>query len=70
MSGPATITVNGRPEPGAATVASLLERLGVGVAARGLAVAVDGEVVPRSQWNERQLEAGARVEVLGAIQGG
>ncbi|GAC1435267.1 MAG: hypothetical protein NVSMB51_04410 [Solirubrobacteraceae bacterium] len=62
------ISVNGRPEPGSESVATLVERLGVG--ARGVAVAVDGEVVPRSQWGAYELKDGARVEVVGAVQGG
>ena len=34
------------------------------------AVAVDGDVVPRSQWDTTQLASGTRVEVLTAVQGG
>ena len=37
---------------------------------RGIAVAVDAEVVPRSEWEGLELSEGQRVEVLGAIQGG
>jgi sulfur carrier protein len=37
---------------------------------RWLAVAVDGEVVPRSRWAERWLHEGAAVEILTAVQGG
>jgi sulfur carrier protein len=37
---------------------------------RGVAVAVDGEVVPRSEWGATALADGARVEVLQAVQGG
>ena len=37
---------------------------------RGVAVAVDAEVVPRGQWAAHQLHEGARVEILRAIQGG
>ena len=37
---------------------------------RGVAVAVDGEVVPRSAWDQTPLREGQRVEVVGAIQGG
>ena len=37
---------------------------------RGVAVAVDAEVVPRGEWPEHELNEGARVEVLRAIQGG
>ena len=38
--------------------------------ARGLAVAVDGEVVPRGEWERTPLADGQRVEVLHAVQGG
>jgi thiazole synthase len=37
---------------------------------RGVAVAIDGEVVPRSEWDRTQLREGEKVEVLSAIQGG
>jgi sulfur carrier protein len=37
---------------------------------RGLAVALDGEVVPRGEWATTPLADGGRVEVLAAIQGG
>jgi sulfur carrier protein len=36
----------------------------------GVAVAVDGEVVPRTAWPEHALRAGAKVEILTAVQGG
>ncbi|GAB3590545.1 sulfur carrier protein ThiS [Corynebacterium faecale] len=35
----------------------------------GVAVAVDGDVVPRSQWN-RDLESGLTIDILTAVQGG
>lgn len=53
-----------------ATVASVVALLGVAPGARGIAVAVDREVVPRGAWEETALTPGARVEVLTAIQGG
>ena len=37
---------------------------------RGVAVALDGEVVPRGEWDATALHDGARVEVLQAVQGG
>ena len=36
----------------------------------GVSVAIDGEVVPRSEWERTELRGGQRVEVVGAIQGG
>jgi sulfur carrier protein len=66
-----TIFVNGEPrERGGATVAELLADLGVPAGARGVAVAVDGEVVPRAEWDDRTINEGQRVEALSAMQGG
>jgi sulfur carrier protein len=64
------IVLNGTTRGGAASVADLLAELGLAPAARGVAVAVDGEVVPRSQWAATALADGSRVEVVDAIQGG
>jgi sulfur carrier protein len=52
------------------TVAAVLGRLGLSTDARGVAVAVDGEVVPRAGWETFELQDHARVEVLTAMQGG
>jgi sulfur carrier protein len=52
------------------TVAAALLRLGLALDARGVAVAVDAEVVPRSLWESFELAADAHVEVLTAMQGG
>ena len=65
------IFVNGEPrERAGATIAELLADLGVEARARGVAVAVDGEVVPRAEWGERRITEGERVEALSAMQGG
>ena len=53
-----------------ATVQAAVEALELPAAGRGVAVAVDAEVVPRGQWGATELHDGARVEVLRAIQGG
>jgi len=64
------LTVNGqtREVTGEATVAVLVGELTA--AERGVAVAVNGEVVPRSTWAAADLRDGDRVEVLTAAQGG
>ena len=66
------ITLNGeRSQLGAgASLAAVLAGLGVEADARGVAVAVDGEVVPRADWGSFTLAGDARVEVLTAMQGG
>jgi len=64
------VLVNGEPtelESGA-TVEAVLASLEL--PDRGVAVAVDAEVVPRGEWPAHELNEGARVEVLRAIQGG
>jgi sulfur carrier protein len=54
-----------------ATVADLVARTGLDPdVARGIAVAVDSEVVPRGEWPTRIVPGGATVEVLTAMQGG
>lgn len=36
----------------------------------GVAVAVDGAIVPRSQWASTPLQPGSAVEIVTAVQGG
>ncbi|MEU6643113.1 sulfur carrier protein ThiS [Saccharomonospora sp. NPDC046836] len=64
------IQVNGneREFPDGSTVADLLAVLGT--AQRGVAVALDGEVVRRARWGEVVVLDGARLEILTAVQGG
>lgn len=40
------------------------------VPARGIAVAVNGEVVPRIRWTGTEVKEGDRVEILTAVAGG
>jgi sulfur carrier protein len=54
----------------AADVAQLLKLLGHAAGNKGIAVAVNGEVVPRSEWDGHRLHAGDEVEIVGAVQGG
>jgi sulfur carrier protein len=53
-----------------ATVSDAVEASGAPPEGRGVAVAVDGAVVPRGEWNATELRDGQRVEVLQAVQGG
>jgi sulfur carrier protein len=64
------VTINGNQQDVAAgtTVAALVERLGLGP--KGVAVAVNEAVVPRSTWDAVELRDGDRAEVLIAAQGG
>lgn len=51
--------------------ASVLELLAqLGLQRRGLAVEVNGEIVPRQAWGERLLQADDRVEVVSLVGGG
>lgn len=64
------VVVNGNPRQVAenATVEEVLA--GLGMPEQGVAVAVDGEVVPRARWAATALRPDAAVEVLTAVQGG
>ena len=55
--------------PDDATVATAIEASGAPTE-RGVAVALDGDVVPRSEWEATALSEGQKIEVLAAIQGG
>jgi len=66
------VLINGDPaelESGA-TVQAVVEALELPAQGRGVAVAVDSEVVPRGRWSEHELSEDARVEVVRAVQGG
>lgn len=64
------VTVNGQDHTLAddATVRALVTALDL--PDEGVAVAVDGVVVPSSGWDAARLGAGAEVDVLTAVQGG
>jgi len=66
------IELNGeaRELPAGSTLADAVRESGADAGARGVAVALDREVVPRSRWGETPLADGQTVEVLAAIQGG
>ena len=70
MSG--AIIVNGEehPLPGDGEISSLLTDLGVGPDRKGVAIAVNGELVPRQQWDNVRLAAGDQVELVRPVQGG
>lgn len=65
------ITVNGstRSVPDATTVASLATAL-VGPVHDGIAIAVNGTVVPAGSWAALTVQAGDRIDVITALQGG
>lgn len=63
------ITVNG--EPLTATSAALTALLAeLGVADKRIAVELNEEICPRSQWAVTQLKQGDRIEIVHAIGGG
>ncbi len=64
------VTLNGSPREldDGATIADVLALLDA--PDRGVAVAIDAEVVPRGEWETVTLRDGARIEVVQAVQGG
>lgn len=69
-AGHVVVRINGeqRSVPVVATLASVVANLTA--AESGIAVAVNGSVVPRSAWAQTGLADGDQVEVLTAVQGG
>ena len=65
------IKINGLEEEVAATtIAQLLAARGIDPGARFLAVAVNGAVVRRANWDDAPLQAGDAVEIVRPLQGG
>ena len=67
----ATIRINGESEPLAVvTLDALLADKAVDTTQRGIAVALNGAVVPRAAWRETALKPGDSIEIVRARQGG
>ena len=67
----ANIRVNGQDEPlSADTLAALLAEKAVDTGQRGIAVALNGSIVPRAAWPQAKLHPGDTVEIVRARQGG
>jgi sulfur carrier protein len=66
------VVLNGTPRelPDDATVEAAVLATGAPADGRGVAVALDGEVVPRGEWSRTPVREGQQVEVLHAVQGG
>jgi sulfur carrier protein len=65
------IRVNGESEPlTAANLVALLQEKEVPADARGVAVALNGAIVPRADWAATRLRAGDSIEIVRARQGG
>jgi sulfur carrier protein len=65
------IRVNGEEKAlDVATVTELLEAESVDLAARFVAVAVNGTVIPRGRWNEQAVKPGDDIEIVRPAPGG
>jgi sulfur carrier protein len=65
------LKINGvEEEVAAATVGELLAARGVDLAARFLAVAINGVVVRRSEWGSQSLEPSDDIEIVKPFSGG
>jgi sulfur carrier protein len=67
------IHVNGLPQEvnlTEGTLAELLAQTGILPDQKGIAVAVNMEVVPRMEWSETIIQAGDHIEIVHARQGG
>ena len=65
------IQVNGQPESlAASTLDALLRTKGVAPGAKGVAVALNGQVVPAGRWSETRLSLGDELEIVRPFSGG
>jgi sulfur carrier protein len=66
------LKINGEPktlDTDTLTLAELLERLDI-TQRKGVAVAINNAVVPKSEWDEHQVDDGDAIEIIRATQGG
>jgi sulfur carrier protein len=68
---PTGIRVNGRDERLAVvTLAALLEEKAADTGRRGIAVALNGAIVPRAAWSQTALHPGDSIEIVRVLAGG
>ncbi len=67
-----TLLINGQPHPFVPnqTVRDLVAVVGLDPDRPGIAVALNGQVVPRARWAETRLRPDDKVEIIHAVQGG
>jgi len=65
-------TVNGKERSlsGILYVSNVLEEIGIQPDRKGVAVAINGELVTRTEWSSTLIASGDHVEIVQAIQGG
>jgi len=66
------LTINGEKKTidGVESLAGLLGVLGISAGTRGIAVAVNETVIPRTEWESTRIEENDAVEIIRAVQGG
>lgn len=66
-----TFTLNGKLRPlSGETVEDAVALAGIDPKMRGVAVAVNAQVLPRAQWTQTKIKAGDRVDVVRPLAGG
>jgi sulfur carrier protein len=70
VAAPSLLVNDGRrPVPEEATVSGLVRELGI-LDRKGMAVALNGAVVPRAEWDSRRIGPEDRLLIIRATQGG
>ena len=66
-----TIFINGERKPfSSSTLIGLVEENGVDSSKGGVAVALNGEVVPRADWAQTSMKPDDKVEIVHIVRGG
>ena len=66
-----SITVNGKRVPmTSGDINGLLAEHDIELDRGGVAVAINGEVVPRAEWGQTSIKPGDRIEIVQIVRGG
>jgi sulfur carrier protein len=66
-----TIFINGERKPlSSSTLIELVEKNGVDSTKGGVAIALNGEVVPRADWAQTSMKSDDKVEIVHIVRGG
>jgi len=66
-----TITLNGEDVPMTSRdIRGLLAEKGIDPGRGGVAVAVNGEVVPRAEWDQNSIKPNDKIEIVHIVRGG
>lgn len=49
---------------------SLLKNLNIDIQRKGIAIAINGEIIPKPEWNKTKVKEGDKIEIVHIVFGG